>query len=53
MSTYENLLVGIAGRYGARQFEQAVTQCAFPMVDVCNDAKVPVPFNGNCGDALL
>lgn len=46
----EDLLVRIAGRDGARQLQQPVTQRALAMVDVRNDTKVAVSFDGDGSD---
>lgn len=50
---YENLLVVIKRRDSTRDLEQAITECAFAMIDVCDDAEIPKSFAWNCGDALL
>lgn len=36
-----------------REFEQSIGECAFAMIDVCDDAEVAVPVNGNIGDAAF
>jgi hypothetical protein len=53
LKTHENLLVGVAGRDGARVLEQAVGQGALAVVDVGDDAEVAVALDGDGGDALL
>jgi hypothetical protein len=51
--TYENLLVAVTGVDCASVFQQPVTQRALAMVDVGNDAEVPVPLDGDGVDSLL
>jgi hypothetical protein len=51
--SYEDLLVGVAGRDGARVLEEAVAQGAFAVVDVGDDAEVAVALDGDGLDAFL
>lgn len=41
----QDLLVRIAGQNSARVLQQTITQGAFPMINVCNDAKVSISLD--------
>lgn len=50
---HQNLLIAIARRDCARVLQQAITQCAFPMVNVRHNAEVSISLNRDGGDASL
>lgn len=50
---HQDLLVAVAGRDGARVFQQTIAQRALAMVDVGDDAEVAISVNRDGGDASL